>query len=80
MSGHTHIHTHRTTTVTLAVHARRGLITIWFVSVSVDTVVMPQVIEFLLSRNSPVARKGKNANYVVTSFPDYPQSLAFVQK
>ena len=28
MSGHTHtyIHTHRTTTVTLAAHARRGLI------------------------------------------------------
>ena len=25
MSGHTHIHTHRTTTVTLAAHARRGL-------------------------------------------------------
>ena len=27
MSGHTHIHTHRTTTVTLAAHARRGLTT-----------------------------------------------------
>ena len=27
MSGHTHIHTHRTTTVTLAAHVRRGLIT-----------------------------------------------------
>ena len=26
MSGHTHIHTDRTTTVTLAAHARRGLI------------------------------------------------------
>ena len=26
MSGHTYTHTHRTTTVTLAVHARRGLI------------------------------------------------------
>ena len=26
MSGHTYTHTHRTTTVTLAAHARRGLI------------------------------------------------------
>ena len=28
MSGHTYIHTHRTTTVTLAAHARRGLMSL----------------------------------------------------